>query len=65
MKWVFNFINSANFRARNQKTYVTIAQFSGIAQAVASYAPGGMGVAAEGLNHWELVQPTFKKPSLK
>ena len=32
MKWVYSFINSANFEARNQKTFITIIQFSGVAQ---------------------------------
>merc|ERR1711976_256248 len=70
MKWVYQFINSANFRSRNQKTFVTIIQFSGIAQAIGNYTPGGDGVAVPGtddippLYHWELVEPTFKKPSL-
>ena len=71
MKWVYQFINSANFRSRNQKTFVTIIQFSGIAQAIGNYTPGGAGVAVPGtddippLYHWELVEPTFKKPSLQ
>ena len=71
MKWVYQFINSANFRSRNQKTFVTIIQFSGIAQAIGNYAPGGAGIAVPAtddtppLYHWELVEPTFKKPSLQ
>jgi len=70
MKWVYNFINSGNFRGRNQKTFISIIQFSGVAQAVANYTPGGTGVAIPGTDdhptiyHWTEVENTFKKPSM-
>jgi len=69
MKWVYNFINSSNFRGRNQKTFISIVQFSGCAQVMAEYKPGSNGVAVSAtentpaMYHWTLVEDTFKKPS--
>jgi len=70
MKWVYNFINSSNFVNRNQRTFVSIIQFSGCAQDIETYIPGSMGVARPesaanptATYHWMFMEDSFVKPS--